>query len=157
MKRIFFLVVVGVLLSCSKSDKEQIEGVWVGEKIYRDGKLMCSYDLREQDEIAEREYQRQKEVLEKMNYTKYDFKQGIIRSMNEKLNMQFTFTPTDSLYIKTDDTPYKGESWIYHIDEDSSILVLEEDIRRVTYLYKVSKNKLILKNEDVRIEFVRKE
>lgn len=158
MKRIAtILVLTLVLFSCSKTDKEKIEGVWVGDKIYRDGKLMCSLVPQEQDVIAEREYQRQKDVIEKMNYSEYDFKQGIIRSMEEKLMMQFTFTPTDTLYIKTDDTPYIGEAWTYRIDEDSSILVLEENVRRVTYLYKVSKNKLVLKNEEIRIEFVRKQ
>lgn len=158
MKRILnLLIVTFVLISCSQTDKEKIEGEWLGDRIYRDGKLMCSLIPREQDEIAEREYQKQKDVLDRMNYTEYEFKEGIIRSMVEKLKMNFRFTPTDTLYIKTDDTPYQGEQWSYRIDEDSSILVLEENIRRVTYLYKVSKNRLILKNEDVRIEFVRKE
>ena len=158
MKRILGILFLALLVtSCSKTDKEKLEGSWVGDKIYKDGRIVCSYLPTEQDQIAEREYQKQKEVVELMQMSEYDFKQNIIRSMEQKLKMEFTFTPTDTLYIKTDDTPYKGEVWNFHILKETSQLVLEVDTRKVTYLYKVNREKLVLKNDGMKIVFRKKD
>lgn len=158
MKYVYFAILVLSLTACaSKTDKERFIGSWEGDKIYRNGVLMCSWVPREQEQIAKREYNKNKEVLEKMQLPEYEYRQNLIRSMIQKLTMQFTFTETDTVFIKTDDTPYKGDAWRFRVVEDSNVVVLEEDIRKVSYLYKVTAKKLILKNADMRIEFLKKD
>lgn len=158
MKYGYYIVMLVFLAACtSKPDKEKFLGTWEGNKIYRNGVLMCSWVPREQEQIAKREYNKNKEVLEKMQLPEYEYRQNLIRSMIQKLTMQFTFTETDTVFIKTDDTPYRGDAWRFRVVEDSNVVVLEEDIRKVGYLYKITDKKLILKNEDMRIEFLKKD
>lgn len=156
MKNIFFTTfLLFIVSSCSQSDKEQMLGSWKGDRIYRDGKLLCSFNRNEQQEIVNRQYKKEKEVLEKMQLSRYDYEQNMIRSMEKMLQMQLNFTANDTLYMKTDDSPYIGDPWVFRVVEDSNVLVLEDPSRRVRYLYKVERNKLVLKNENMRLEFVR--
>jgi Zn ribbon nucleic-acid-binding protein len=155
MKKMAIILCGVVLLGCSKSDKEQLIGEWKGNRIYKNGSLMCTYDRAEQDRILDKKYNQEKEVVEMMGLSEYDFKQNMIKAMEKMLQMQFNFRPTDTVYIKTDDSPFIGEPWTYKIIEDSNMLVMEEPSRRVRYLYKVDHEKLVLKNENMRIEFVR--
>lgn len=154
MKYGFFLSLVLLLFSCSKSDSEQLIAKWRFTRVYEGKKLYVSTDKKEQDAIVERELKRNESQLELMNMTAENYRKSMLADMKLMLKVTFEFKSDSTVTISSNNPKEKNESkWKYTIDEEKHHLTIEEETRTIKYTYQLKGNQLILKDENAQVEF----
>lgn len=158
MRYLFLLPLALILItSCSKSDREALNGKWSYEEI-RDGKnVLYSSDKTQIKKIIEKRMKDEGAMYAQMGIDESMLRENMEKSFEAQAKYTFNFTEKDTLTISANNGQADQDVKMkFKMDDKKKQLIFKENGQDTKFTYTLEDDKLVLKQDKSEIHMIRK-